>query len=103
MMAKKYRDAIARMMDREFEALSIEKKNFNCLHDAFGYTIIEVEGEWLRPESATFGNLMDDHRESSRRRLVQYLYGYRVLKDMVCRLGLYWERNKQGKHYVGNS
>lgn len=103
MISKKQRDTIAKMMDEEWKSLSLEKENFNCLYDAFGYTIIEVEGKWLYPADATFKNPNDEDKEWSRRRLVQYLYGYRVLKDMVRRLGLYWERNEKGRHYVGNN
>lgn len=44
-MNKKQRDSIAKMMDEEWKGLSLEKENFNCLHDVFGYTIIKVEGK----------------------------------------------------------
>lgn len=102
-MNKKQRDTLARMMDEEWKGLSLEKENLNYCYDSFGYTVIEVEGKWCRPDSATFKKPRNEDKEWSRRRLVQYLYGYRVLKDVVCRLGLYWERNETGKHYVGNN
>ena len=103
MISKKQRDTIAKMMDFEWEGVSLEMQNFKCSYSIAGFLRIEVNGEPHSPASVTIGDINTCELEASRRRLVQYLYGYRVLKDMVCRLGLYWERNAEGKHYVGNN